>query len=336
MKTLSAAVVGAGSWGTTLADLLARKGSGSVRLWARNPELAGIIEKTRENPAYLPGIKLSDNIGVTNSLADALKGASLVVCAVPSHGIREVFKDAPAHIPKDAIIVSASKGIEEATNLTSSQILGDVLPQVLREHIVILSGPTFAKEVARHLPSAACAASRINKDATVVQEAFSTPYFRIYTNPDPAGVELGGTLKNVIAIACGISDGLGLGSNARAALITRGLSEISRLGVKMKADIKTFYGLSGLGDLVLTSTGALSRNHAVGVEIGKGRKLKEILSGMRMVAEGVKTSLAVRRLSHLLSVEMPITEAVCAVLYEDKSPRQATVELMTRELKEEL
>ncbi|MBI5560963.1 MAG: NAD(P)-dependent glycerol-3-phosphate dehydrogenase [Deltaproteobacteria bacterium] len=328
------AVIGGGGWGTTLADILAQKGL-RVWLWVRNPGLRNLIEEGRENPVYLPGARLSDNLRVTSSLGEALEHASHVVCAVPSHGIRDVFTKASPHIPEKSIIVSVSKGIEETTLLTPSGIISEILPRGFRENIVILSGPTFAKEVILRLPAAACAAGENEGNARSVQEAFSTPYFRIYTNPDPAGVELGGALKNVIAIAVGISDGLGLGGNARAALITRGLKEISRLGIKMNGKERTFYGLSGLGDLVLTATGELSRNRNVGLQVGRGRRLREILTDMRMVAEGVRTSLAVRELARNNRVEMPITEQVCEVLYGDKPPKEAVMELMTRELKGE-
>ncbi len=329
------AVIGAGSWGTTLADLLARKGYG-VRLWTRNPELSRLIEEGRENKPYLPGVRLPENLTATSSLADAVEGASMIVCAVPSHGIREVFKDIRSRISGEALVVSASKGIEQGTHLTCCGILEEVFPEGVHGNIAVLSGPTFAKEVSRGLPAAACAASRSGEVALRVQRIFSTPYFRVYTNPDRIGVELGGALKNVMALAAGASDGLGLGNNARAALITRGLAEMSRLGTKMGADPRTFYGLSGLGDLVLTCTGELSRNRRVGVEIGRGRSLGEILSEMRMVAEGVKTSLAVRELAAMHGIEVPITEEVCRVLYEGKSPERAVMELMTRELKGEL
>ncbi|MBI5598918.1 MAG: NAD(P)-dependent glycerol-3-phosphate dehydrogenase [Deltaproteobacteria bacterium] len=331
------AIVGAGSWGTTLANLLAQKGVGRVRLWARSPGITELIKKTRENVPYLPGVRLSGNLFATSSLQDALKGASIAVCAVPSHGVREVFKEASRHISGGCLIVNASKGIEEKTLLTCSGILREVLGDALNARgIVVMSGPTFAKEVSRGLPAAACAASGSEKDARAVQDVFSTACFRVYTNPDPIGVELGGALKNVIAIASGISDGLNLGANARAALITRGLAEMARLGVRMKASPGTFYGLSGLGDLVLTSTGELSRNRMVGLEIGRGRGLKDILSGMNMVAEGVKTAMAVMELARRHCVEMPISEGVYKVLYDGKPPREAVMELMTRGLKGEM
>lgn len=328
------AVVGAGSWGTALADILGRKGYG-VRLWARSAELCRSIAMTRVNSVYLPGITLSENINPCSSIEEALMGAGVVVSAVPSHGLRGVFSRARPFIRKDAVIVSATKGIEQDTLLTASGILKDALKGAHRGALVALSGPSFAREVALRLPAAVCAASEAAEAAEAVQHAFSTPYFRVYTNSDVTGVELGGALKNVIAIASGISDGLALGSNARAALITRGLAEISRMGVRMGANPQTFYGLSGLGDLVLTCTGALSRNYTVGLEIGRGRSLDDVIGRMRMVAEGVKTSTAAEALARARGVEMPITEAVCAVLHGGKSAQDSVLELMTRELKSE-
>lgn len=328
------AVLGAGSWGTALADILGRKGF-KVRLWARSGELCGSIARTRVNSVYLPGVTLSENIVPCPSLEEALNGAAFAVSAVPSHGLRGVFASARPFIRKDAIIVSATKGIEQDTLLTPSGILKDELKGAHGGAIVALSGPSFAREVAQRLPAAVCAASESAEAAEAVQHAFSTPYFRVYTNSDVTGVELGGALKNVIAIASGISDGLALGSNARAALITRGLAEMTRMGVRMGANPQTFYGLSGLGDLVLTCTGALSRNYTVGFEIGGGRSLGDVLGGMRMVAEGVKTSMAALALARARGVEMPITGAVCAVLHGGKSARDEVGKLMTRELKSE-
>lgn len=327
-------VLGAGSWGTTLADILAQKGF-EVMLWARDPLLSSAIKRERENVPYLPGVKLSPDLIPTASLEEALSGSSFIVSAVPSHGLRSVFSSARPFISKDAIIVSASKGIEEGTLLTARTIIEDVLKDTPHGDISVLSGPTFAKEVSVKLPAAVCAASRSTEAAERVQRAFSTQYFRVYTNSDIIGVELGGALKNVIAIAAGICDGLALGSNARAALITRGLAEITRLGVKMGASPMTFSGLSGLGDLILTSTGHLSRNYTVGHEIGLGRKLPEITGKMKMVAEGVKTSRASRALAGRHGVEMPIASEVCRVLYEGKDPRDAVLELMMRGLKGE-
>lgn len=327
-------VLGAGSWGTTLAELLAQKGF-PVKLWVRSAGLCASMADTRENQTYLPGVKLSKNLSPCNSLEEALSDTRFIVSVLPSHGVRDVFRSAKPFVSKDAIITSATKGIEEETHLPPSAIIKDVLKGAPYRGIVVLSGPSFAKEVIARLPAAVCAASASKDAADIVQKTFSAPYFRVYTNGDVTGVELGGALKNVIAIAAGASDGLALGHNARAALITRGLAEIARLGVRMGSNPLTFSGLSGLGDLVLTCTGALSRNYTVGVEIGKGRSLMDITGGMKMVAEGVKTSRAARSLARIKGVEMPITEAVYNVLYEGKPPKEAVLELMTRELKGE-
>ncbi|HKZ46718.1 MAG TPA: NAD(P)H-dependent glycerol-3-phosphate dehydrogenase [Thermodesulfobacteriota bacterium] len=327
-------VLGAGSWGTTLANILAEKGF-DISLWVREEELYQIILKTRENAFFLPGIKLAQNIMPTNSIEEAVKNRAVVLCVIPSHGVRDIFVQASKFLSKDAIIVNASKGIEQETLLTVSQILMRILPKSFHKNLSVLSGPTFAKEVSRKLPTAICVAANKKAVAEKVQQVFNTNYFRVYTNSDMIGVEISGALKNVIAIAAGISDGLSLGMNARAALITRGLAEISRLGVSMGADAATFAGLSGLGDLVLTCTGELSRNRSVGMLIGKGCKLNDILSEMKMVAEGVKTAKAAYELAKKYEVEMPITEQVYYVLYKNKSPKDAVMDLMTRRLKGE-
>ncbi|MBI3754095.1 MAG: NAD(P)H-dependent glycerol-3-phosphate dehydrogenase [Deltaproteobacteria bacterium] len=334
MKVEKVCVLGAGSWGTTLANILAEKGF-DISLWIREEELYQIIQKTRENAFFLPGVKLAENITPVNSIEDAVKDRAAIVCVVPSHGVKDVFKKAAEFLSKDAIIVSASKGLEETSLLTVSQILKQILPKSFHKNLTVLSGPTFAQEVSRKLPTAICAASAKKAAAEKAQQIFNTNYFRVYTNDDMIGVEIGGALKNVIAIAAGISDGLNLGMNARAALITRGLAEMSRLGVGMGADASTFAGLSGLGDLVLTCTGELSRNRSVGMLIGKGRKLPDILSEMKMVAEGVKTAKAAYGLAEKYKIEMPITEQVYRVLYENKSPKEAVMDLMTRRLKGE-
>ncbi len=326
-------VLGAGSWGTTLANHLA-KNSVVTTLWLRgDAALTETIKETRKNEDYLPGVKLSEALSVTNDLPLALKGAEVVVSSVPSHGVREIFTKAAAGnmIGPEAIIVNTAKGIEIETGHTMSALFKEL---GFREPVV-LSGPTFAAEVARSLPCAIVAASRNERDAEAVQKLFSSDCFRVYTNKDVTGVEIGGALKNVVAIASGISDGLELGTNARAALITRGLAEITRLGMKMGSEHDTFFGLSGLGDLVLTCTGPLSRNRTVGLKIGEGRSLEEIISSMKMVAEGVRTSKAVLGLSKKLGVEMPITEEINHVLYDGKTPKHAVTDLMRRELKEE-
>ncbi|MBI5344070.1 MAG: NAD(P)-dependent glycerol-3-phosphate dehydrogenase [Deltaproteobacteria bacterium] len=327
-------VLGAGSWGTTIAELLAGKGY-SVHLWARSPEVSSSILERRENSVYLPGVRLSKKIMPSTGLEAALDDSSLVISAIPSHGVRKVFTEAAQFMPEGAIVVSATKGIEEGTLLSPSGIIKDALRGVSYKGIVILSGPSFAKEVSRKLPAAVTAASSSDEAAKAAQKAFSTDYFRVYTNNDVVGVELGGALKNVIAVASGISDGLKLGFNARAALITRGLAEITRLGAAMGAKPSTFSGLSGLGDLVLTCTGPLSRNYSLGVSMGQGRTLADITSSMRMVAEGVKTSSAARSLALLHKTDMPITEAVFNVLHEGKQPKDAVYNLMNRGLKGE-
>ena len=329
--TQEVTVVGGGSWGTALADLIAKKGC-PVKLWVREEELCADINSKKENTLFLPGLKLSKNLTATVVLEEALKGASVILSVVPSHFIGSVFKGAAEFIDPRATVASASKGIEEATGRTASILLKDVLPEALRERVTVISGPTFAKEVVQGKPACVVAASASGEAASLVQKIFSTPAFRVYTNTDVIGVELGGALKNVIALAAGASDGLGLGYNARAALITRGLVEMTRLGVAMGAKAETFAGLSGMGDLVLTCTGDLSRNRTVGMAIGGGKTLEEVLSDMKMVAEGVKTSLAVRELGRKHGVDMPIVEVVCKVLYEGESPKEAVMELMDREL----
>lgn len=327
-------VIGAGSWGTTLADLLAKKGH-DVTLWAYEEDLVREMADTRVNSVFLPGITLSPRLRFTNSLKEAASGRQLLLFVAPTQVYRGVIKSALPHISDDAVLVNAAKGIELDTLMTISQISSEVLPSSLYGRFSVLSGPSFAREVAGEMPTAVVAASPDSTIARYVQMVFSTPCFRVYTNCDMVGVELGGSVKNVIAIAAGISDGLGLGYNSRAALITRGLAEMARLGLAMGGKSSTFAGLAGMGDLVLTCTGDLSRNRTVGMQLGKGRKLAEILDGMRMVAEGVKTTESTYRLAHRLGVEMPITEQVYRVLNEDKFPQQAVQDLMMRDLKEE-
>lgn len=331
------AVIGAGAWGTTLARVLALKGI-EVRLWAREAEVCDSIASKRENAAYLPGVKLPENLSCTSSLEEAIcggGGVEMVVSVVPSHGLRAVFAEAAPFVANGAVLVSATKGIEQSTLLTASGVLKEVLSGVEGLNMVVLSGPSFAREVSQGLPTALCAGSSSASAASAVQSAFSAPYLRVYTNTDAVGVEIGGALKNVMAIASGISDGLELGNNARAALITRGLAEMSRLGVALGAREQTFYGLSGLGDLVLTCTGALSRNYTVGLEVGRGRTALEVTGSMRMVAEGVRTSMAARELGRREGVQMPITDEICNVLDGSKAPKEAVLELMTRDLKPE-
>lgn len=329
------AVVGGGSWGTALAHLLAAKGHG-VDLWVYESDVCRQIIQERENKVFLPGVSLPPQLRAVNSIREAVAGKPVVVIVVPSHVMRKVSSEMGPFLTPDCIVVSASKGIENSTHLTMSGVLGETLPNVSPERLAVLSGPSFAKEVAAKAPTAVTVAA-VDKDcARVVQRIFATDYFRVYTNEDVIGVELGGSVKNVIAIAAGIIDGLGLGLNTRAALITRGLTELRRLGLRMGANPRTFTGLAGVGDLVLTCTGSLSRNHTVGKKLGQGNTLKEILAEMQMVAEGVKTAKSVYNLSAKLEVEMPICHAVYKILYEDLKPALALHQLMTRDLKSEL
>ncbi len=332
---LTIGLVGAGSWGTALADLIARKGY-ALDLWAFEPEVRDQILQERENKVFLPGFTLSENIRPSNDLAETVSGKDMIVLVTPSHVTRQTAARMADHVSEDAVVVTASKGIENQTHLTMSGVVKAAIPGISDDRLAVLSGPSFAKEVAARVPTVVTAASRNPNTAALVQQVFATPYFRVYANNDVIGVELGGSLKNVIAIAAGIIDGLGLGLNTRAALITRGLAEIRRLGARMGADPRTFAGAAGIGDLVLTCTGTLSRNHTVGKKIGAGQKLSEILSEMRMVAEGVKTAKSVYNLSRKLNVEMPISHETYRILYEDLPPKEAIHRLMTRDLKHEL
>ncbi|MDA8173075.1 MAG: NAD(P)-dependent glycerol-3-phosphate dehydrogenase [Nitrospiraceae bacterium] len=325
-----AAVIGAGSWGTTLAGLLAGKNL-DVTLWALEQELAKKIEDTRENNLYLPGVKLPDNLKATSDFDKAVNGARFVINVVPTQYMRSVLAGAPKLLAKGAIIVSASKGIERETFKRPSEIIKEITGL----ESVVLSGPSFAKEVAAGAPTAVAVAGSSKKDLLLVQELMNTSFFRVYTNSDVTGVELGGALKNVIAIAAGISDGLGLGHNARAALITRGLAEMKRLGAAMGANEQTFSGLSGIGDLVLTCTANLSRNYSFGLKLASGMSATEIAGSSRSVAEGVETSRSAYGLAGKHGVELPITEQVYRVIFEGKSPREAVTLLMTRTLKGE-
>lgn len=331
---LRAAVIGGGSWGTALANVLARNGHDTI-LWVHDAELVDEINLRHANPLFLPGIQLCPGLTCTASLAEALAGRALVLMVTPVQVMRSVLAQAVELIDPSAVVVNASKGIELDTLKTVSQICAEFFGDAFLHRYVALSGPTFAREVAEGLPSLIVAASRNEICARQVQAAFSNPSFRAYTNNDVIGVELGGAVKNVIAIAAGICDGLGFGHNARAALITRGLAEMNRLGLAMGAQHVTFAGLAGMGDLVLTCTGDLSRNRTVGFKLGQGMRLADILAEMRMVAEGVKTAESVYALSRKLGVEMPIVEKAYQILHEDKSAREAVTELMARELKAE-
>lgn len=328
------AVVGGGSWGTALANLLCDNGH-QVRLWVRDPELAATLARERQNRHYLPGVHLADGIAPTADLPAAVSGAEAVVNAVPSHAVREVMGRAAEAMEEGALVVSTSKGIENDTLARMTEVLTEVLPPGAGERVAVLSGPSFAVEVARGYPTAVTAAAARLSVAEQVRDLFANPRFRVYTSTDVAGVELGGAVKNIVAIAAGICDGLRYGHNARAALITRGLAEIARLGAALDGEPITFMGLAGLGDLVLTCTTDLSRNRRVGLRIGRGETLAEISADMRQVAEGVRTTRSVRDLAHRHEVEMPITEEVHAMLYEGKDPRRSVEDLMTREFKPE-
>ncbi len=326
-------VIGAGSWGTTLANLLAKQGH-PVTLWAYEPEVVAAVNERHENPSYLAGVVLDRRLRATRDLA-AAAAADVVVSVSPSQHVRRVMGEAGPHLRPGALLVSASKGIETSTLATMAEVLGDVAPEAARRSCY-LSGPSFALEVAQEQPTAVTVASADAAAAQRAQDLFQTDYFRVYTTDDVRGVELGGALKNVIALAAGMVAGLGFGHNTMAALITRGLAEISRLGVALGASPLTFAGLAGMGDLILTCTGGLSRNRRVGMLLGEGHRLEEILSEMTTVAEGVETARAAHALAERAGVEMPILAEVHAVLFEGRHPREAVDTLMLREPKAEL
>jgi glycerol-3-phosphate dehydrogenase (NAD(P)+) len=328
------AVVGAGSWGTTLANLLAKKGH-AVRLWAFEPEVVAAVNEQRRNVVYLPDVELAEGLEATGELTRAVADAGVVVSVSPSQHVRPVMRQAVPALSPDALVVSASKGIETRTLETMAEVLDEVLPVPLQRRVCFLSGPSFAAEVAQEHPTAVTVASRDSEVARQVQDLFQTDYFRVYTTHDVTGVELGGALKNVIAVAAGMAAGLGLGHNTRAALITRGLAEMTRLGIALGANPLTFAGLAGMGDLILTCTGELSRNRSVGFALGKGRRLQDVLGEMRMVAEGVETARAAHALARREGIEMPIVAEVHAVLFEERTPAHAVRNLMLREPKPE-
>jgi glycerol-3-phosphate dehydrogenase (NAD(P)+) len=327
-------VIGAGAWGTALALLLADKGH-DVALWMFEKDLAEETQRTRDNRVYLPGFALPANISVTPSLEEAVRDRPFVLSVVPSHTVRTVSKQFAPYLADNAVIVSSSKGIEIETLLPLSDVFLETLPSKFNKRLCFLSGPSFAKEVAQKMPTAVALASYEPVAGNLTQKLMSTNYFRVYTNTDVIGVELGGSVKNVIAIAAGVLEGLGFGYNTMAALLTRGLAEMTRLGTALRADPRTFSGLAGMGDLVLTCTGGLSRNRTLGVRLGKGEKLDDILKSANTVAEGVKTAKAARELAKKNGIEMPIVEEVYSILYEGKDPRQATKDLMGRTLKGE-
>ena len=328
------AVIGAGAWGTTLANLLAGKGH-PVNLWVYEPDLAARMERDRENDLYLPGVALHANIHPTSDLEAVAQDAGVFVSVPPSHTVRAVWSRLAPFLPNHALIISATKGIDAESLRTMSGVLQNVIPSDKHVDIAALSGPTFAREVSQQIPSAVVVAAASLEVAEEAQALFNTPLFRVYTNADVLGVELGGALKNVMALAAGVCDGLQFGYNARAALITRGLAEIAQLGVAMGARAQTFAGLSGMGDLVLTCTGDLSRNHTVGVQLGQGKSLDDILQNMRAVAEGVATAGSAVALGRQYQVEMPISERIYALLNGKVTPHDAVTELMNRALRSE-
>jgi glycerol-3-phosphate dehydrogenase (NAD(P)+) len=327
------AVVGAGAWGTALSWLLAANGR-PTRLWTYEPDVADQINREQENRRYLPGVKLPPTLQASVSMPDVLEGAGALIFVVPSHVAHDVIAQIAPHLPSGISVVSATKGLEEKQGRPISALLEELLP-IPAGSVFALSGPSFATEVCRSLPTAVVLAGA-SPEASVLQQLLMTPAYRVYLARDRLGVELGGALKNVIAVAAGIADGLGFGHNTRAALITRGLAEMVRLGTAMGADPRTFAGLSGMGDLVLTCTGALSRNRAVGLQLAEGKKLAEIVSATHSVAEGVNTARVALALAQRHHVEMPIVREVCAVLFEGKEPARAVSKLMERAARHEL
>jgi len=333
-KATPVAVIGAGAWGTALAWLVAGKGEG-VRLWVFEAAVAAEIASTRENRTYLPGIRLPESLEATTSLADAVRGAESLIFAVPSHAAAGVLAHVAPLLEPEVPIISATKGIETERLRVMSALIEETMPRH-RGPVFALSGPSFAVEVCRNQPTAIVLAGPQGPQAVALQKVLMTSTFRVYLSEDRLGVQLGGALKNIIALAAGVVEGLGFGHNTRAALITRGLAEMVRLGTAMGADPRTFAGLSGMGDLVLTCTGTLSRNRTVGVQLGAGKKLAEILAATHTVAEGVNTARAALALAEKHHVEMPIVREVCAVLFEGKEPRRAVADLMERAARPEL
>jgi len=331
---MKAAVIGGGSWGSAFALHLGRKDI-ETRLWIRENEICEAAVKHRENTTFLPGALFPPHVTFHNTMVDAVEFSDIVFVAVPSQFCRSVYTMLQPHLKSDQIVVSMTKGIEEGSLKRMSEIMTEIFSPVINPRLAVLSGPSFAREVANAHPTAVVVASKDRDAGKIIQLAISGPYFRAYTSEDVLGVELAGALKNVIALAAGISDGLDFGDNSRAALITRGLAEITRLGLNLGAKQETFAGLAGVGDLVLTCTGQQSRNHHVGYEIGRGRKLDDIISRMNMIAEGIKTALTGRQLAVRENVEMPIFEQAYLVLYRNKDSRTALQDLMARRLKNE-
>lgn len=327
-------VLGAGGWGTTLAILLYHNGH-EITLWEYKKNYSKVLNKTRKNERYLPGIKIPPEIKITHNLEDSAIQRNMVVLAVPSQFLRGVVKKISYSNIKDSILVSVAKGIENNTMMTMSQMLRDVFPSLDEGQIGVISGPSHAEEVSRKIPTALVSASSNIETSKSIQAAFMTAYFRVYSSTDILGVELGGAFKNVIAIGAGIVDGVKFGDNTKAAIMTRGIAEISRLGEAMGAQPDTFAGLSGMGDLIVTCMSQYSRNRYVGEQIGSGRKLKEVVKSMQMIAEGVETSRSVTQLSKKSNVETPIADEVYKILFEEKDPVKATTDLMTRDMKKE-
>lgn len=332
--TLPVAIIGAGGWGTALAVTLARTDR-RVGLWVYEPDLAVSMTESRENSVYLPSVKIPETVRISNSMKDVLAETRIVIMAVPSHVYRPVVERMAPLVGPDTLFVSATKGIETQTLMRMSQVIVDVLGTSVESRIAVISGPTFAPEVARGVPTALVVSSPLESLRLQLQNELSTPRFRLYTNADTVGVEIGAATKNIIAIAAGVADGLGLGSNAAAALVTRGLAEITRLAVACGGRRETLSGLAGLGDLILTSYGGLSRNRRVGIALGQGRSIDEITGGMRTIAEGVRTTESAVALARSLKVEMPIAEKMYSVLYEGLRVQDAINDLMERKLKEE-
>lgn len=334
MKKIS--IIGAGSFGTAIAVLLGHSGY-PITIWAREPEVVEGINKNGFNPSYISDVELPEPVKASHSISETIRDTEMVVFATPSHTVREVAKKAKEHMSGNEIIVSVAKGIEQDSLMTPSQILVDVLEgTVLEDQIGILTGPSHAEEVSKFKPTAITASAYSKRAARIIQETFMTPMFRVYLNHDILGAEIGGALKNIMAIAAGIIDGAGLGDNAKAALMTRGLHEMKRMGCALGASQDTFSGLTGMGDLIVTCTSQHSRNRYVGYNIGRGSTLEEITSGMNMIAEGVKTAKSVTQWSRRNNVEMPITHAVYKVLFEKMDPKDAVHELMTRNAKDEI
>lgn len=331
---MKVSVLGAGSWGTTLAIVLFNNGH-DVTLWEYKKSYAKVLIKQRENKTFLPGIKIPKEITITHSLEDSVKEQHVIVIAVPSQFVRSVLNNFPNRDYTNTTFVSVAKGIERDTLLTVDNIVKDVIPNLTDENVGVLSGPSHAEEVSRKIPTAVVAASKSEATAHLIQSIFMTSYFRVYSSTDIVGVELGGALKNVIAIGAGIVDGAKFGDNTKAAIMTRGIAEISRLGIELGADPKTFAGLSGMGDLIVTCMSKHSRNRYVGEQIGSGKKLKDVLKSMQMVAEGVESTRSVHQLAAKCHVEVPIVSAVYQILFEDKDPAKITYDLMTRDMKPE-